>query len=103
MTLDLGVARAVALAKSMERAVHDLGPWTMERSGLSVPAVRVIASDRVIFRAEFPDVCWLDDESAVLFLKSRGEYVISMEREHFDGAHMIEWALALPEALAVVA
>ena len=103
MPLDISVARAVALAKNLERAVHDSGPWTMERSGLSVPAVRFVAEDRVVFRAEFPDVCWLDDEEAVLFLKSRDQYVMSMTQEHFDGAHMIEWTLALPEAAVLVA
>jgi hypothetical protein len=101
MTLDINVARAVAHAKAMERAVHDPGPWTMQRSGVTVPAVRLVADDRVIFRAAFPDVCWLEDDEAVLFLLSRNEHIASTERDHFDGPHIIEWALALPEAVPV--
>jgi hypothetical protein len=98
MDLDLLVAEAVFRVRLIERALHDAGPWSMRYGGFDAPAVRLIAADRVIFRAHFPDVCWISDPGPTVLLLCDGETVSvqSIGRPE-DGEFTMEWEIALPE------
>jgi hypothetical protein len=75
MALDLAAARAVAQARLLERAVHDVGPWEVEVGGIRVPAIRAITPSRVVFLAYFADQ--LTDDVAWLYC--RGQLLSSQE------------------------
>ena len=102
MDLDNMVAAAVYRVRLIERALHDLGPWTMSYNGVQAPAVRMIAHDRVIFRAHFPDVCWISEPEPTVVLLCDGEPVSArpIERPE-DGEFTMEWEIALPEPVRV--
>lgn len=97
MAFDLAVARAVMAARQIERALHDDGPWTIRFNDVDYPAVRWIGEDRVIFRAHFPDACWLSDEQVFVDLMCRDDVVGTRLIEPVDGESSIEWVFALPE------
>lgn len=97
MALDLAVARAVMAARQIERALHDQGPWTIRFNDVDYPAVRWIGEDRVIFRAYFPDACWLSEDPAPVDLVCSGEVVGTRLVEAVDGESSIEWVFVLPE------
>src|SRR5256885_636880 len=96
-TLDFIAAQAVARAKLLERAVHDAGPWEIEINGLRVPALRMTTVSRVIFLADFPEVCWVIPPEAA-FLYCRGDLIASREIiAPAEGAHQIEWTIGLED------
>lgn len=100
MDLDLLVAEAVFRVRLIERALHDAGPWSIRYGGQDAPAVRMIAADRVIFRAHFPGVCWISDPDETATLLCGGESVsIRPIEPPQDGEFTMEWEIALPETV----
>jgi hypothetical protein len=96
MTLDLAVARAVFLARQIERAVHDSGPWEIAYGAARVPACRFIRGDSVVFVAHLPNVCYTEPPEPTLTLLSRGEEVGSRPVEHpGDGEYEVTWEFTL--------
>lgn len=55
MTLDHAVNRALARARTAERALHDRRGWTMEALGRRVPCSKTLGDDRIVFQAYLPD------------------------------------------------
>ena len=95
--LDLMIAQAIFRARQIERAVHDRGPWTVSYGNQVAPAVRWVGSDRVIFRAHFPDACWLPDTDSCLTLLCRDEMVGTKSIvTPADGEFTVEWTFTLP-------
>jgi len=96
VSLDFLVNQTVFRARQIERAVNDSGPWTISYNGQEAPAVRWVGEDRVIFRAHFPDACWIGGDTALTLL-CRGEVVGSRPIETpDDGEFLAEWEFSLP-------
>lgn len=97
MLLDIAVARAVARAKLLERAVHDSGPWEIEINGMRFPAVKVKSDVRVLFLTHIPQMCFVTaPEFAQLYC--RGELVGSRQIiTPLEGSYSIQWALSVDE------
>lgn len=98
MGIELLVSQAVHNARLLERALHDSGPWTIAYGAVEVPAVRLIADDRIIFRAHFPDACLVNPPVYATFvLRCRDEDVaVRTEDDHpEDGEFIFEWTLRL--------
>ncbi len=94
--LDIAVARAVMLARQIERALHDSGPWSIRVDGITYPAVRWITENQVQFRVHMPDVCWLDDDTErMVDLLCSGEVVGTRTVEFIDGESTLDWIFAL--------
>ena len=94
MTLDSTVAQAVYRARSLERALHDPGPWTMSWGPHEVPACRLISDDRILFLAHFPSHCYLMVPDPTLTLLCAGEEIGSREIVFpGDGEFAVEWSL----------
>lgn len=101
MTLDLVVAQTIFKARQIERAVNDPGPWTIIYGTKSAPAVRWIGEDRVIFRAHFPDACWIKVPDCALILRCRKDTVgVRSIDTPADGEFIVEWCFALPESVS---
>jgi hypothetical protein len=95
MALDLVVARAVAQAKLLERAVHDPGPWEIEVGGVRQLALKAVDPTKVIIFATFPPVCWIDPPD-VARLYCRGEMVGSREIvPPSDDVFTVHWYIGL--------
>ena len=96
VALDFKVAKAVFAARQIERATNDPGPWTITYGTETVPAVRWVGEDRVIFRAHFPDACWIEQDEPVLTLRCRGEMAgIRPTEPPKDGEFDVEWSFSL--------
>lgn len=54
-TLDLAVSRAITALRTLEMALHDNGPWSVEIQGRSFPANRYVLDDAVQFCIALPD------------------------------------------------
>lgn len=93
--LDTLAARAVYAARLLERAVHSSGPWTIAWGPFEVEASREVGDDRVVFRAEFPDACFIEAPAPTATLSDAGE-VVSVREVEFpgDGAFSLEWIVA---------
>jgi len=70
MSIDLVVSRAVAATRALEMAVHDVGPWSLELTGMIVPVRREIDELGVIFTGDFPHTT-----GGYATLLCRGQYV----------------------------
>ena len=102
VALDFLIAKAVFAARQIERATNDPGPWTITYGSETVPAVRWVGEDRVIFRARFPDACWIDQAEPTLTLRCRGDLVGVRQVEcPEDGEFYTEWVFAFPEPVRV--
>lgn len=103
MSMDLALSRAIMLVHILEKAVHDQGFWTMELSGVTVAAQRVIDGNRVIFSAEFPEM-WIIDDASPLSLYCDGDLVLSREAGFISSSSghpfMAEWVFSIPEEVA---
>lgn len=100
MALDLMVAQTIFKARQIERAANDPGPWTVVYGSQSVPAVRWIGSNQVIFRAHFPDACWMQVPESSLTLRCRGDIVgVRAIDAPDDGEFTVEWQFALAEPI----
>lgn len=98
------VSQAIHAARTLEKALHDPGPWSMVYGEVIAPAVRMIAPDRIIFRAHFPDACVLNrPDEPVMYLRC-GEEILSARliEEPCDGEFITEWILlTAPESARV--
>ena len=74
MAIDHAVSRAIFLAHTLEKAVHDNGPWTLSLNGIHEVATREISDDGVRFSAVFPIYSRTEGE---LTLYCGGEFVIA--------------------------
>ena len=103
IALDTMISEAVYLAKTLEKAVHDQGNWTMTWGQRTVPAWRTQTETGVLFTAEFTEHCFLRTPDARLTLDCDGE-VVSVQAIVFpgDGAFEVHWALAISPAVALV-
>lgn len=96
--LDFAVAQAAFRARQMERALHDNGPWTIAWGPFTVPASRLIGSDRIVFLAHFPAHCYLSAPEAPATLLCRGEVVGTQDIEFpGDGEFELEWHLSVEQ------
>lgn len=97
--LDTLAARAVYAARLLERAIHSPGPWKISWGPFTVDAVRAIHDDRVVFSAEFPDACFIEQPASTATLLDAGE-VVSVREVAFpgDGAFSMDWVVA-PDVL----
>lgn len=59
VSLDTVVSEVVYLAKTLEKAVHDPGPWTMTFGGRTEPAKRFEVDGGVVFISVFAEHCHL--------------------------------------------
>jgi hypothetical protein len=96
------VSQAVFRARQIERAVNDPGPWTITFGTQIAPVVRWVGEDRVIFRAHFPNACWLAVSAPVLTLHCREKMVAvkSIDVPN-DGEFIVEWDFAVSEPVRV--
>lgn len=103
MALDKVVAEVVYLAKTLEKAVHDPGPWTMTWGGRTVPAVRHVGEDRVTFVGTFPEHCHLTEPDPKITLECDG-YVVGVKAIIFpgDGAFDVQWSVRTQPAAILV-
>lgn len=96
--LDFQVARAAFLARQMERALHDPGPWTISWGPFEMPACRMIGEDRIVFLAHFPAHCYLVAPETPATLLCRGEFVGADDIEFpGDGEFELQWVLSLEQ------
>lgn len=102
MDLDMKVSQAIYRVRQIERAVHDPGPWTITYGTHVAPAVRLVCDDRVIFRAHFPDACWIGGPDSEVTLRCAGDFVSARPFDKpEDGEFNVEWTFALPEPVRV--
>lgn len=95
MTLDFAVAQALFAARQAERALHDRGPWEVRIGSLSVPACKIIAPNRVVFFAHFPEHCWLQPP-VMAELLCRGEVVGTKALDEVtDAEFAFEWHITV--------
>ena len=101
--LDSTVAQVVFVARVLEKAVHSEGTWTMAWGPHEVPAVRVLTDDGVLFSADFPEACYLEQIDSPLVLLLDGETVTVRSMEHpGDTGFTVNWEIQgrLTSALA---
>lgn len=119
VSLDTVVAETVYLVKTLEKAVHDPGHWTMTFGGRTVDAQRMITGDGVLFVAEFGErtlvpiemtqgmTAWVSPEDADLVgrhswsVATRGEKIYAQAR--IGGKNVLMHTLLMnpPEGVGV--
>jgi hypothetical protein len=95
-TMDLRVAQAITAARTLETAYHDPGPWTMVYGPVEMPAVRMIAADRIIFRAWFPEVCPITPADKIE-LRCRDRVLSVQECDEPAAGEFIDWVITASE------
>jgi hypothetical protein len=102
VSLDTVVSEVVYLAKTLEKAVHDQGPWTMTYAGRTVPAKRLEIESGVLFVATFTEHCHLVPPDPRITLDCNGEPV-SVRAIVFpgDGAFEVQWSLRVEISVPV--
>lgn len=93
---ELAVNRALLLARALERALHDPGPWTVRIGAQIYPACRVVipSSRRVIFYAYLHDA---PAPGVVADLYCRDAWVSTTVLDDLpDAPSRFEWELSIP-------
>jgi hypothetical protein len=63
--LDFVAARTVAMARLLEQAVHDSGPWSIAFAGKREDAVKILTPSRIVFLARLEGFCVLDPNAVM--------------------------------------
>lgn len=93
-TLDTKVAQALYALRGLERALHSAGPFSIRWNGIEVPALREVTDEGVVFRATFPEMCWLDAPDPCLTLLDGGEVVgVKAMGAPGDTGFVVSWTL----------
>ena len=96
LPLDQVVAQALFAARQLEAALHGSGPWSMRWGTVEVPAERIISEHGVIFRATFPNLCWLEPPGTSILLLQAGELlgIRTIDAHPGDTEFVVSWELA---------
>lgn len=93
MALDLGLARALRVARVMELALAEPDGWSVDLAGLRIPAILQVGDDRVVFETCTPEIDFTTDK-AILYWGEDAQLI-----SRFDGGpgQVFAWTLRLPE------
>lgn len=97
IALDTLASSVVFGARRFERAVHDVGPWTLSIGGVTAPAERLKMPTGVTFVAKFPA---MQRRSATAALACAGEVLAVFDSETTDRPFTLEWIMDVPEGVA---
>lgn len=93
-TLDLAVSRAIMALRTLEMALHDSGPWSIEIQGRSFPANRYVLDDSVQFCVALPD--GLLAGTHLVYLTCAGTPISAMSIEVPEsGEFIVDWVVQL--------
>lgn len=95
MALDLGLARALRVARVMELALAEPDGWSVDLDGLRVPAILQVQDDRIIFETCTPEIDF-STQKAILYWGEDAQLIGA-----FDGGpgEVFAWTLRLPESV----
>lgn len=91
--LDERVSSALYRLRTLERAVHDAGPWSIVIEGVRHPATRVVTASGVVFTATVPHGKGRAKARAVL--ECRDEFISVADVDTTTSATELSWTLNL--------
>lgn len=93
-TLDLAVSRAIMALRTLETALHDDGPWSIEIQGRFFPANRYVLDDSVQFCIALPEDLLPGTHPA--FLTCAGNPISAMSVDVPEsGEFIVDWVIRL--------
>lgn len=93
-TLDLAVSRAIMALHTLETALHDNGPWSVEIQGRSFPANRYVLDDAVQFCVALPDNLLPGTHPAFLTCGKRSLSTMLVDVPE-SGEFIVDWVVRL--------